>query len=94
MENWSLVILSNVFKVIQIQWQPSFKFYVYLILKGGDYFCLGESGKLNLKMEFDLGLECITISRNVGNWCLLGYIEQSDLAEMYRDLMAEIKLEM
>lgn len=62
-----------------------------LISKEGDYFCLGGSGKLNLRMEFDLGLECITVSINVGNWCLLGNIEQSDLVEVCRDLiMAEI----
>lgn len=62
--------------------------------KRGDYFCLGGSGKLNLKIHFDLGLACIAISKNVGNWCLLGNTEQSDLVEVCRDLiMAEIKLE-
>lgn len=61
--------------------------------KREDYFCLGGSGKLNLKMEFYLGLECITITMNVGNWCPLGNTEQSDLVEVCRDLITNVKLE-
>lgn len=38
-------------------------------------------------MEFDLGLECITVSKNVGNWCLLENTEQADLVEVCRDLI-------
>lgn len=45
-------------------------------------------------MEFDLGLECITVSMTVGNWCLLGNIEQSYSVEVCRDvIMADINLE-
>lgn len=61
--------------------------------KREDYFCLGGSGKLNLKMEFYLGLECITITMNVGNWCPLRNTEQSDLVEVCRDLITNVKLE-